>query len=344
MRTLLHSLVGRALAAALLAAALGAGGAAAEGEGESARAAYQKGLTEYNLGNYPDALKLFEEAYRIKAVPQLLFNIAQCHRQLGDFQRSVLAYRSYLRNAPPNDPNTKRAKELMAEVEEAARKQTAAQNRQPTGLATPPSPMGDPTPAGDSKTAATDAGKPAAKAAAGALVANDAAKDSAAKDAQAVADAAAKNAAASKAFEKETEAQAAAAKAAAEGLPKPAPKIKVVAVAEDPNAAAASKPGVRPAPVGSTSPAPAPRQSTESGGRLWTWVAGGAGVAALGGGTLFALKSKSAASDLQSTPHPRATIDSTQQSIKSDASTANLLFVVGGVLLVTAGIFFALDF
>ena len=323
MRSLRPTLSGSALAAALLSLALWGGAASAEGEGEAARATYQRGQAEYNLGNYTDALKLFEEAYRIKAVPQLLFNIAQAHRQLGDFQRSVLAYRSYLRNASPNDPNAKRAKELMAEVEEMAKKQTATQNRQPTGLATPPGSMGDPQPAIDKKAA------------------SEFSKDAAAKEA---AVAATKSAAARSAAEKDADGQAAEAKAAAVGLPKPVPAIKV-AIAEGQGGAPASgsKAGARPAPAGSTSQPPAP-EAAASGGHLWTWVAGGAGVAALGGGTLFALKSRSAASDLQSTPHPRATIDSTQQSIKSNATTANLLFAVGGVLLVTAGVFFALDF
>ena len=73
-------------------------------------------------------------------------------------------------------------------------------------------------------------------------------------------------------------------------------------------------------------------------------MAAGAAVAALGGGTLFGLKSSSAASSLQAAPHSRAEIDATQAAIKSDAGKANLLFAAGGVLLVAAGVFFALEF
>src|SRR5439155_1462257 len=68
---------------------------------EAARAAARKGSSFYDLGKYSEALDSFETAYQRKAVPALLFNIAQCHRQLGHLEQAARVYKSYLRTDPP---------------------------------------------------------------------------------------------------------------------------------------------------------------------------------------------------------------------------------------------------
>ena len=95
-----------------------------------------------------------------------------------------------------------------------------------------------------------------------------------------------------------------------------------------------------PAPVEAVAPAPPVR----SGPRVYTWVAGGASVLALGGGALFGLKSNKTVSDLQTGYHPRAEIDAQPAAAKSDAGKANALLVAGAVLAVAAGVLFVLHF
>src|SRR5438552_7486793 len=112
-------------------------------DARGARAAFQKGQTEYNLGNYVEAAKHFEETYRSKPVPALLFNIAQCYRFTGNLEKAVQTYRSFLRNAPATDRNIALAKELLLQVEAALATKTRAEQRAPHGLApgsTPPEP------------------------------------------------------------------------------------------------------------------------------------------------------------------------------------------------------------
>jgi len=127
----------RFLAALLLALALAAPAVADEAS-DQARASFQKGQTEYNLGNYADAAKHFEETYRLKPVPALLFNIAQCYRFIGNLEKAVQTYRAYLRTAPAGDRNIALAKELLGQVETALASRNKAESSAPHGLAAAP--------------------------------------------------------------------------------------------------------------------------------------------------------------------------------------------------------------
>jgi len=253
----------RICSAALLVLVLAWGARADEASDAKARQAYAEGKAEYDLGHIAKALEAFENAYRYKPVPALLFNIAQCHRLLGDLKSAAMTYRAYLRN-DPSSPQASKAKELLEQVEEAMERQTKAQSAPPLGLTTPtqPAPAPAPPPAAAAPTPAP--------------------------------------------------------------APAPAPVVEappkiVPAVTRAPAAAVAAQPA----------PAPVPRQ------RLWSYVAGGAALAALAGGTVFGLKANSAASALQSTPHDRAYLDKQEPQIRSDASKATAL-LAGGVILAAA--------
>jgi tetratricopeptide (TPR) repeat protein len=92
------------LAAVLLA---GTGGArAADPNAEKARAHFQQGDTYFKLDKYPAALQEFEQAYLAKQDPSFLYNIAQCHRLMGNRVEAIRFYKRYLNDAPtaPNRP------------------------------------------------------------------------------------------------------------------------------------------------------------------------------------------------------------------------------------------------
>ena len=100
---------------------------------EAARRAYEEGRRRYDLNEFGAALDAFKRAYLSFEDPVFLFNIAQCHRQLGHKEDAVKFYRSYLRNVPdaPNADEVKAiAARLQAEVdaqrEEDARAAAAA--------------------------------------------------------------------------------------------------------------------------------------------------------------------------------------------------------------------------
>ena len=67
-------------------------------------------------------------------MPALLFNIAQCYRFIGNLDKAVQTYRSYLRNAPPTDKNITLAKELLQQVETALAAQEKASHSAPHGV------------------------------------------------------------------------------------------------------------------------------------------------------------------------------------------------------------------
>src|SRR5262249_49133839 len=92
-----------------------ASAASAPGGVEAARTLARKGTSLYDLGKYPEALEAFESAYQKKPVPGLLFNIAQCHRQMGQLEQAARVYKSYLRTDPP-EAAAKQARELLAKV------------------------------------------------------------------------------------------------------------------------------------------------------------------------------------------------------------------------------------
>ncbi|MBS2025130.1 MAG: tetratricopeptide repeat protein [Deltaproteobacteria bacterium] len=290
----------------------------AQSDDAAARAAYAKGQTEYNLGNYDGALKMFEEAYRLKPVPPLLFNIAQCHRNNGDLQKAANTYRSFIRNANPTDKNLGLAKELLAQVEDALKKQSAAQSAKPQGLAG----LGaaDPKAAAKADAPPDTKAKPAAEA----------------KPETKVADA--KPAEQKPAVDpKPAEARPDAVAQPAANKP-PAQSQQVAAADRAPDRAKTQAP-----PAAVAAPAP-PEKSGGGTQRVIAWSAGGAAAVALAGGALFGLKSKSGKSDLQASEHSQAEVTTMTDQVKSDAKMANLLFVAGGVLAVVSAGLFVIDF
>jgi tetratricopeptide (TPR) repeat protein len=79
-----------------------------------AHAHFKEAQLQYQLGSYDKALEEYRAAYDLLAHPDLLFNIGQCHRQLGDCERAIFFYQEYLsRSKAP--PNRALVEELVAE-------------------------------------------------------------------------------------------------------------------------------------------------------------------------------------------------------------------------------------
>ncbi|HZI12703.1 MAG TPA: tetratricopeptide repeat protein, partial [Myxococcus sp.] len=90
----------------------------------SRRARFAEGNVAYDVGDFGKALKDFTEAYRLKPLPGFLFNIAQCHRQLGQHSRAAFFYRRYLALVPEAS-NAPVVAELAQEMEARAKEQEA---------------------------------------------------------------------------------------------------------------------------------------------------------------------------------------------------------------------------
>lgn len=85
-----------------------------------ARARYNRGTSFYNLGRYKEALVEYEAAYLAIQDPPFLYDIAQCHRKLGNNKEALGFYRNYLR-VSPNAPNRPEVQKRIAELEREIR-------------------------------------------------------------------------------------------------------------------------------------------------------------------------------------------------------------------------------
>ncbi|MDY7232192.1 tetratricopeptide repeat protein [Hyalangium rubrum] len=86
-----------------------------------ARVKFTEGTEAYDKGEFRQALKHFDGAYKLAPLPGFLFNVAQCHRQLGAFERAAFFYRRYLALSEKEPPNAPMVKELIAEMDTRAK-------------------------------------------------------------------------------------------------------------------------------------------------------------------------------------------------------------------------------
>ncbi len=123
-----------------LGSSIRAAGDSAKDSVGAARAHFKQGRTHYQLGEYREALKEFKDAYLLKQDASFLYNIAQCHRQLGELSDAVKLYSSYLREAPdaPNRAEVERQIRDLKTAIEQKRQQEEQAAAAAAPLAAPP--------------------------------------------------------------------------------------------------------------------------------------------------------------------------------------------------------------
>jgi tetratricopeptide (TPR) repeat protein len=84
----------------------------------------------YKVQKFQEALSIYEELYLKTGSPELLYNIAQCYRLLGDYDKALLSYNSFLRDVPETELRAQ-VEGLIAEV-----KLKAAEPKPTTSAAT----------------------------------------------------------------------------------------------------------------------------------------------------------------------------------------------------------------
>lgn len=89
-----------------------------------ARAAYQEGSRLYDLADFAGALAGFRKAYMLFEEPTILFNIAQCHRQLKNTEEAIRFYKTYLRKVA-TAPNAAEVEALIKRLEAQLEKERA---------------------------------------------------------------------------------------------------------------------------------------------------------------------------------------------------------------------------
>ncbi|MHB8417689.1 MAG: tetratricopeptide repeat protein [Myxococcales bacterium] len=86
----------------------------------AARERFRAAQEAYHEGRFDEALKLYQAAYDLRPVPGLLFDIAQCHRQLGHLDQALFLYRRLLAH-PPRTVDLEMVRRLIGQTEQAKR-------------------------------------------------------------------------------------------------------------------------------------------------------------------------------------------------------------------------------
>jgi tetratricopeptide (TPR) repeat protein len=90
-----------------------------------AREKFTQGNAAYERGEFRQALVAFDAAYKLAPLPGFLFNVAQCHRQLGAYERAAFFYRRYLSLSEKEPANAAMVQELIADMDTRVRQEAA---------------------------------------------------------------------------------------------------------------------------------------------------------------------------------------------------------------------------
>jgi tetratricopeptide (TPR) repeat protein len=105
---------------------------------DDAKAHYQKATAHFAVGEYHDAAVEYEEAFKLKQDPAILFNAAQSFRLAGDNQQALLLYNNIIKLYP----STQYAKDSRERIEKLAQSGTSP----PTAVPPPVAPIPPPAP------------------------------------------------------------------------------------------------------------------------------------------------------------------------------------------------------
>jgi tetratricopeptide (TPR) repeat protein len=128
----------RLLLAVLVIAVAAPIAAADDAATRTAKHHFERGEKLYALTRFSEALDEYQKAFDARPIPDFLFNIGQCYRNLGDYDSAIFSYRKYL-TAAPDAPNRAQVEQLIAELQaQKDHSDTRRLGLQPSGPAPPP--------------------------------------------------------------------------------------------------------------------------------------------------------------------------------------------------------------
>lgn len=66
----------------------------------AAKRHFERGEKLFAIGKFDEALDQYQKAFDAKPIPDFLFNIGQCHRNLGDYDAAIFSFKKYLQLEP----------------------------------------------------------------------------------------------------------------------------------------------------------------------------------------------------------------------------------------------------
>lgn len=82
----------------------------AEATEPGGEALFRQAVAAYDASDYKRAIELFSAAHRLSKAPEILFDIAQAYRAMGDCRKAVEHFDAFIAAAPADDPLLAKAK------------------------------------------------------------------------------------------------------------------------------------------------------------------------------------------------------------------------------------------
>jgi tetratricopeptide (TPR) repeat protein len=83
----------------------------------SARRHFDRGEKLFALGKFDEALDEYQKAFDAKPIPEFLFNIGQCYRNLDNYDQAIFSFKKYLK-LQPDASNKDMVEKLITDLED----------------------------------------------------------------------------------------------------------------------------------------------------------------------------------------------------------------------------------
>lgn len=108
-------------------------------------ALFRRGVAAYDAHDYQEAITLFNAAYSVSNAPEILFDIGQAYRAMGDCRHALESFDAFVAAAPKGDPLLGKAEARQTELQSCAAAQASAPAKGPAKpSATAPLPSAHP--------------------------------------------------------------------------------------------------------------------------------------------------------------------------------------------------------
>ena len=94
---------------------------------------YEQAIIHYRSGDLEKAAAEFKSSYQLYPRPETLFNLAQTHRLLKNYEKAIFYYKQYLASAEVNEHDRQMVQHRIADLENVLKQQQAAQAAPPQG-------------------------------------------------------------------------------------------------------------------------------------------------------------------------------------------------------------------
>ncbi|MDB4957138.1 MAG: hypothetical protein JWO36_4707, partial [Myxococcales bacterium] len=83
----------------------------------SAKRHFERGEKLFALGKFDESLDEYQKAFDAKPIPDFLYNIAQCYRNLGDYDQAIFSFKKFLK-LEPDAPNRESVERTIDQLED----------------------------------------------------------------------------------------------------------------------------------------------------------------------------------------------------------------------------------